>query len=34
MKNIKLVVKVNRHGTGAPEYVKRVDPTPIHDNQS
>lgn len=28
MKNIKFVVKVNR-GTRAPEYVQRVDPTPI-----
>jgi hypothetical protein len=30
MKNIKFVVKVNRGGTRAPEYVQRVDPTPIH----
>ncbi len=30
MKNIKFVVKVNRSGTRAPEYVQRVDPTPIH----
>ena len=29
MKNIKFVVKVNR-GTRAPEYVQRVDPSPIH----
>lgn len=29
MKNIKFVVKVNRGGTRAPEYVQRVDPTPI-----
>jgi hypothetical protein len=29
MKTIKLVVKVNR-GTRAPEYVQRVDPTPLH----
>ena len=29
MQNIKFVVKVN-HGTRAPEYVQRVDPTPIH----
>lgn len=29
MKNIKFVVKVNR-GTRAPEYVQRVDPTPLH----
>jgi len=30
MKNIKFVVKVNRGGTRAPEYVQRVEPTPIH----
>lgn len=30
MKNIKFVVKVNRGGTRAPTYVKRVDPMPIH----
>ena len=30
MKNIKLVVKVNRGGTRAPQYVKRVNPTPFH----
>lgn len=30
MQNIKFVVKVNRGGTRAPEYVQRVDPTPIH----
>jgi hypothetical protein len=30
MKTIKFVVKVNRGGTRAPEYVQRVDPTPIH----
>jgi hypothetical protein len=30
MKNIKFVVKVNRAGTRAPQYVERVDPTPIH----
>jgi len=29
MKNIKFVVKVNRGGTRAPEYVQRVDSTPI-----
>jgi len=29
MKTIKFVVKVNREGTRAPEYVQRVDPTPI-----
>ena len=30
MTNIKFVVKVNRGGTRAAEYVQRVDPTPIH----
>jgi hypothetical protein len=30
MKNIKFVVKVNRGGTRAPQYVQRVDATPIH----
>ncbi len=30
MKNIKFVVKVDRGGTRAPEYVQRLDPTPIH----
>ncbi len=29
MQNIKFVLKVNR-GARAPEYVQRVDPTPIH----
>jgi hypothetical protein len=29
MKTIKFVVKVNR-GFRAPEYVQRVDPTPLH----
>jgi len=29
MKTIKFVVKVNR-GSRAPEYVQRVDPTPLH----
>lgn len=29
MKNIKFVVKVNRGGTRVPQYVLRVDPTPI-----
>jgi hypothetical protein len=29
MKTIKFVVKVNRGGTRAPEYVQRVDRTPI-----
>lgn len=29
MQNIKFVVKVNRGGTRVPEYVLRVDPTPI-----
>jgi len=30
MENIKFVVKVNRGGTYAPQYVERVDLTPIH----
>ena len=30
MINIKFVVRVNRGGTRAPQYVQRVDPTPIH----
>jgi hypothetical protein len=29
MKNIKFVVRVNRGGTRAPAYVKRIDRTPI-----
>jgi hypothetical protein len=29
MKTIKFVVKVNRGGSRAPEYVQRVDRTPI-----
>jgi len=29
MKNIKFIVKVNRAGAGAAEYVRRVDRTPI-----
>ena len=29
MKNIKFVVKVSRGGTRAPEYVQRIDRTPI-----
>jgi hypothetical protein len=29
MKNIKFVVRVNRGGTRAPEYVQRIDRTPI-----
>ena len=29
MNNIKFVVKVNRRGTRAPEYVQRVDSTPV-----
>lgn len=29
MKSIKFVVKVNRGGTRAPEYVRRIDRTPI-----
>jgi hypothetical protein len=30
MKNIKFIVKVNRSGARAPQYVQRVDRTPIH----
>jgi hypothetical protein len=30
MKNIKLVVNVDRAGTRAPQYVQRVNPTPFH----
>jgi len=30
MKNIKFIVKVNRGGTRSPQYVQRVDSTPIH----
>jgi hypothetical protein len=30
MNHIKFVVKVNRGGTRAAEYVQRVDPSPIH----
>ena len=29
MKNTKFVVKVNRNGTRAPEYVQRIDRPPI-----
>jgi hypothetical protein len=29
MKNIKFIVKVDRGGTHAPEYVQRIDLTPI-----
>ena len=29
MKNIKFVVKVNRFGTRAPEYIQRIDRIPI-----
>ena len=29
MKNTKFVVKVNRSGARAPEYVQRIDRTPI-----
>ncbi len=29
MKSIKFVVKVNRGGTRAPEYVQRIDRTPV-----
>ena len=30
MNHIKFVVKVNRGGTRAAEYVQRMDPSPIH----
>ena len=30
METTKFVVKVNRGGTHAPEYVQRIDRTPIH----
>ena len=30
MNHIKFVVKVKRGGTRAPEYVQRIDPSPIH----
>jgi hypothetical protein len=30
MKNIKFVVKVNRGGARSPQYVQRVDSTPMH----
>jgi hypothetical protein len=29
MKNIKFVVKINRGGTRAPQYVQRMDSTPM-----
>ena len=29
MKNIKFVVKVNRDGAHAPEYVQRIDRSPV-----
>ena len=29
MQNTKFVVKVNRRGTRAPEYVQRIDRTPV-----
>ena len=29
MMNIKFVVRVNRGGTRAPQYVQRIDPSPI-----
>jgi hypothetical protein len=29
MKNIKFVVKVDRGGSRAPEYVRRIDRTPV-----
>jgi hypothetical protein len=30
MKNIKFLVKVSRGGGRAPQYIQRVDSTPIH----
>jgi hypothetical protein len=33
MKNIKFVVKVNRSGSLAPQYVLRVDPTQMTTNR-
>jgi len=30
LKNIKFIVKVNRGGARAPQYVQRVDSIPIH----
>ena len=30
MRNIKFVVKVNRGGARAPQYVQRMDSTPMH----
>jgi hypothetical protein len=30
MKNIKFVVKLSRGGGRAPQYIQRVDSTPIH----
>jgi hypothetical protein len=30
MRSIKFLVKVNRGGARAPQYVQRVDSTPIH----
>ena len=32
MKNTKFIVKVNRGGTRAPEYVQRIDRAPIPDD--
>jgi hypothetical protein len=34
MKTTKFVVKVNRGGTLKPEYVQRIDPTPIQMTSS
>jgi hypothetical protein len=30
MKNIKFIVKINRGGVHASEFVQRIDPSPIH----
>ena len=30
MKKIKFVVKVNRAGNRPPQYIQRIDPSPIH----
>jgi hypothetical protein len=34
MKNTKFVVKVNRGGALTPEYVQRIDPTPVQMTSS
>jgi hypothetical protein len=30
MKNIKFIVKLTKGADGAPAYIQRMDPTPIH----